>query len=98
MPRKGGAGGGKGTKAAAKAATKVVQDKTFGMKNKNKSKKVQQYISQVKTQTENKYLGKKACPTLYRCYLKDLYKMFPIGVHNLVANPILYRRRKERLR
>lgn len=59
MPRKGGGGGGKGTKAAAKATAKVVNDKTFGMKNKNKSKKVQQYISQVKNQTEAKYNPKK---------------------------------------
>ena len=35
--------------AAAKQKAKAADDKTFGMKNKNKSKKVQEYIDQVKT-------------------------------------------------
>jgi hypothetical protein len=39
-------GGGKGIKSKEKVK-KVVEDKTFGMKNKNKSKKAQQYIKQV---------------------------------------------------
>jgi len=34
-------------KAKAGAQQKVVDDKTFGLKNKNKSKKVQQYVQQV---------------------------------------------------
>jgi hypothetical protein len=34
-------------KAAAKKAEKIIEDKTFGLKNKNKSKKVQQYVNQV---------------------------------------------------
>jgi hypothetical protein len=36
------------TKTVQKAK-KTAEDKTFGMKNKNKSKKVQQYISSVET-------------------------------------------------
>ena len=35
--------------ADAKKKVKAADDKTFGMKNKNKSKKVQQYIDQVKS-------------------------------------------------
>ena len=45
----GGAGRGKGgkqDKSAQKQREKVVQDKTFGLKNKNKSKRVQTYVSQ----------------------------------------------------
>ena len=48
-----------------------VEDKTFGMKNKNKSKKVQQYISTVKTQTTQSLAGDKIHPlpmaTSMRC-------------------------------
>ncbi|KAI8378033.1 uncharacterized protein BYT42DRAFT_572486 [Radiomyces spectabilis] len=40
----------KQSKAEQKKKVKVAEDKTFGMKNKNKSKKVQQYIQQVKGQ------------------------------------------------
>lgn len=35
-------------KMAAQAAAKKIEDKTFGMKNKNKSKQVQQTIAQMK--------------------------------------------------
>merc|ERR1711865_1291467 len=34
-------------RAKGNAQAKVVEDKTFGLKNKNKSKKVQQYVQQV---------------------------------------------------
>ena len=37
-------------KAALKAKQKVVEDKTFGLKNKNKSTKVQKYVQQVQQQ------------------------------------------------
>jgi hypothetical protein len=39
-------------KAGKKDAKKVVEDKTFGMKNKNKSSKVQKYIQQMQTAAE----------------------------------------------
>lgn len=42
-----------------KKVQKIVEDKTFGMKNKNKSKKVQQYITSVKTQTTQSLSGNK---------------------------------------
>jgi hypothetical protein len=38
----------KAAKAKAAAAAKKIEDKTFGMKNKNKSKQVQQQIAQMK--------------------------------------------------
>mmetsp|Transcript_2083 Transcript_2083/g.3963 ORF Transcript_2083/g.3963 Transcript_2083/m.3963 type:complete len:394 (-) Transcript_2083:97-1278(-) len=44
---KSGAKGNANSKAKEKKAQKIVEDKTFGLKNKNKSKKVQQYIAQV---------------------------------------------------
>mmetsp|Transcript_28232 Transcript_28232/g.45425 ORF Transcript_28232/g.45425 Transcript_28232/m.45425 type:complete len:213 (+) Transcript_28232:175-813(+) len=44
---KGAAKGKAANKAKAKRADKIVEDKTFGLKNKNKSKKVQNYIKQV---------------------------------------------------
>lgn len=43
-------GGGANQKVDVKKREKVVQDKTFGLKNKNKSKKVQQYVAGVKSQ------------------------------------------------
>jgi hypothetical protein len=39
-------------KAAEEKKKKIVEDKTFGMKNKNKSKKVQRYVEQVQKQAE----------------------------------------------
>lgn len=45
-------------KAKQEAKKKVIEDKTFGMKNKNKSAKVQQYIQKQVQQVENQ--GRKA--------------------------------------
>jgi hypothetical protein len=39
-------------KVAEEKKKKIVEDKTFGMKNKNKSKKVQRYVQQVQKQAE----------------------------------------------
>lgn len=44
-------------KAAADAKRKIVEDKTFGLKNKNKSKKVQAYVHQVEKQASQKVDG-----------------------------------------
>jgi len=41
------------------ASEKMVVDKTFGMKNKNKSKKVQKFIAQVNHAAANKFVDKK---------------------------------------
>ncbi|KAH3757746.1 zinc finger protein [Pelomyxa schiedti] len=49
MPKKGGAGGGPSRKTVEKEKKKIIEDKTFGLKNKNKSKKVQQYVETVAT-------------------------------------------------
>ena len=38
---------GPSNKTLQKEKAKVVEDKTFGLKNKNKSKAVQQYVKQV---------------------------------------------------
>ena len=38
---------GPSAKTLQKEKAKVVEDKTFGLKNKNKSKAVQQYVKQV---------------------------------------------------
>ena len=40
---------GPSAKTLQKEKQKVVEDKTFGLKNKNKSKAVQQYVKQVTT-------------------------------------------------
>ncbi|KAL6046158.1 Translation machinery-associated protein 46 [Balamuthia mandrillaris] len=53
MPPKKSAGG----KAQQKKQEKIIEDKTFGMKNKNKSKKVQKFITQIKTQQTNQRKG-----------------------------------------
>uniref|UniRef100_A0A7S2ZL12 ZC3H15/TMA46 family C-terminal domain-containing protein n=1 Tax=Rhodosorus marinus TaxID=101924 RepID=A0A7S2ZL12_9RHOD len=44
----------KSKKEKQKETKKLVEDKTFGLKNKNKSKKVQQYVSQVEKQAQHK--------------------------------------------
>lgn len=41
------------TKTENKAKAKIIEDKTFGLKNKNKSAKVGKYIQQVETQVKN---------------------------------------------
>ena len=41
---------GPSAKTVQKEKAKLVEDKTFGLKNKNKSKAVQQYVKQVTTQ------------------------------------------------
>lgn len=61
MSKKGGA---KPKKVDQKKVQKIVEDKTFGMKNKNKSKKVQQYINSVKTQTTQSLAGGKVISIL----------------------------------
>lgn len=56
MPPKGKGGGGGGAatnkKAEQKKKEKIIEDKTFGLKNKNKSKAVQKYIKGVQTQVQ----------------------------------------------
>ena len=47
-------------KNVEKKAQKLVEDKTFGMKNKNKSKKVQQYVAQVTQQARAQASGSQA--------------------------------------
>lgn len=42
-----------GKKAEAKAKAKVIEDKTFGLKNKNKSTKVNKFIQQVEAQVKS---------------------------------------------
>lgn len=51
MPPKG--GGGPSKKSVDKMATKVVEDKTFGLKNKKKSKKVQAFVQSVAKQVKD---------------------------------------------
>ncbi|ORZ37392.1 hypothetical protein BCR44DRAFT_53496 [Catenaria anguillulae PL171] len=46
-------------KQAEAKVKKVVEDKTFGMKNKNKSKKVQKFVEEVKKQAQNAVVQKK---------------------------------------
>lgn len=49
----------KSDKNKAKAKTKATEDKTFGLKNKNKSKKVQLHISQIKSGSDGGLAKKK---------------------------------------
>jgi hypothetical protein len=46
-------------KQTAAAKTKVVEDKTFGLKNKNKSKKVQNYVREVTKAADQTFTDKK---------------------------------------
>lgn len=39
-------------KTESKAQAKIIEDKTFGLKNKNKSSKVAQYINQLESQVK----------------------------------------------
>lgn len=45
-------GGGASKKAVEKQKDKAIEDKTFGLKNKNKSKNVQKYIQEVTKQVK----------------------------------------------
>eukprot|EP00658_Telonema_sp_P-2_P048990 TRINITY_DN3725_c0_g11_i1.p1 TRINITY_DN3725_c0_g11~~TRINITY_DN3725_c0_g11_i1.p1 ORF type:complete len:394 (+),score=154.03 TRINITY_DN3725_c0_g11_i1:142-1182(+) len=47
-------------KAKAASKDKMLVDKTFGMKNKNKSKKVQKYVHSVQCAAENRFVDRKA--------------------------------------
>ena len=47
-------GGGASKKTEQKQKTKVIEDKTFGLKNKNKSVKVQNFVKSVTAQVMNK--------------------------------------------
>lgn len=47
-------------KAKDASSNKMVVDKTFGMKNKNKSKKVQKYVQQVQHAAQEKFTDRKA--------------------------------------
>lgn len=49
-----------GQKAKAAKRQQAASDKTFGLKNKNKSKKVQQFVKQVEEQTANANTNKRA--------------------------------------
>ena len=55
-PKKGGDEPSK--KTVAKAKEKVIEDKTFGLKNKNKSKAVQQYIKGVENTVKGGHTSK----------------------------------------
>jgi Zinc finger C-x8-C-x5-C-x3-H type (and similar) len=55
-PKKGGDGPSK--KTIEKQKDKVIEDKTFGLKNKNKSKVVQQYIKGVESVVKGKSVNK----------------------------------------
>lgn len=47
-------------KTIEKEKARIVEDKTFGLKNKNKSKKVEKFIKSVQSQVANKGVDKKA--------------------------------------
>lgn len=49
----------KSKKNVEKEKKKVVEDKTFGLKNKKNSKKVQKYVETVKKQVNHKYEGER---------------------------------------
>lgn len=48
-----GAGGGESKKAVQKKKAQLIEDKTFGLKNKNKSKKVQQQVKSIEKNVLN---------------------------------------------
>eukprot|EP00834_Sanchytrium_tribonematis_P005400 NODE_324_length_9702_cov_1.027491.p3 type:complete len:305 gc:universal NODE_324_length_9702_cov_1.027491:6294-5380(-) len=48
------------SKTVEKQKKQVIEDKTFGLKNKNKSKKVQEYVNTVKKQADDQATKKKA--------------------------------------
>lgn len=51
-------GDGMSNKQKGAAKTKIVEDKTFGLKNKNKSKKVQNYVAQVVKAADQSFTDK----------------------------------------
>lgn len=61
-------------KAEAKAKQKIVEDKTFGLKNKNKSAKVTKYIQTVEQQVKNSGNRKLAAEVDTKTAIKDKKK------------------------
>lgn len=52
------------SKTIKKEKERIIEDKTFGLKNKNKSKKVQEYIQKVEKHVQNANLGGKPASTV----------------------------------
>jgi hypothetical protein len=50
-----------------KDKNKIVEDKTFGLKNKNKSAKVSRYVEQVKNQAKQAGQNRKDLVTMISC-------------------------------
>eukprot|EP01096_Ripella_sp_DP13-Kostka_P010287 TRINITY_DN401_c0_g1_i1.p2 TRINITY_DN401_c0_g1~~TRINITY_DN401_c0_g1_i1.p2 ORF type:complete len:274 (-),score=160.39 TRINITY_DN401_c0_g1_i1:78-899(-) len=70
MSKKGAGGGGKDKKAIKK----VVEDKTFGMKNKNKSKKIQKFVATVEKSASVGAKGGKKGPELSEWDIREAKK------------------------
>ena len=56
-------------KAIKEKKEKIVEDATFGLKNKNKSKKVQQFIQRVEKGVQNSHGGAEAVCLFHRLYI-----------------------------
>eukprot|EP01095_Lingulamoeba_sp_RSL-Kostka_P014398 TRINITY_DN626_c0_g2_i1.p1 TRINITY_DN626_c0_g2~~TRINITY_DN626_c0_g2_i1.p1 ORF type:complete len:365 (-),score=160.89 TRINITY_DN626_c0_g2_i1:202-1296(-) len=77
--KKAGGGGKKKNKNQQKqVVNRMVEDKTFGLKNKNKSKKVQRYVDQVQKQAELRAYGKKKNKKEVETSNRDLNVLNPL--------------------
>jgi len=100
MPPKKASGG----KADSKAKTKAAEDKTFGLKNKNKSAKVAKYVAQVKQaaanagnpktlkaaeEARNSRIGKKEEEARKKAELAELFK--PVQTQKVPFGKIKFR-------
>ena len=65
-------------KAQKKKQDKAIEDRTFGLKNKNKSKKVQEFITGVEKTVKNSNKGgDKVCMDIFP--KKQISKYFSVG-------------------
>lgn len=84
-PKKAAKGGGKSDKTKQAAKTKAIEDKTFGLKNKSKSAKVQGYVQQLQksatvNQQQNNNEAKKDKKKAEADRQKELNDLFAIAI------------------
>ena len=70
-------------KTTEKIKTKIIEDKTFGLKNK-KGAKQQKFIQQVQKQVQNKFQGQQKNPK--ELVLKLYFDKFPQYINSLFIN------------
>ncbi|CAN6560237.1 unnamed protein product [Malus baccata var. baccata] len=80
----------KASKADLAKKQKVVEDKTFGLKNKNKSKNVQKYVQNLKQAVQPKVDPAKAKKEEEKAKEKELNDLFKVAVSHMYCNSHIF--------